>query len=285
MLGIFWFLVRLYIAKVNHDPFLFQIPRSMAWRYFLVSLVDLEANFFFILAYQYTSIVSIQLLDCFSLPCVILISVMFFNGSYKNFQFIAVAVCIAGVVLLVLADHHYQSTESSRASPLIGDLFALLGASMYALSSTLVEKISKSEFGSRSKNVSVVIELNCVMGVIGWVLAYIQAFLLGEFQNLSATPRDSSIGSFFFGFAFSVFSFYSIAPFLLRFSSAAVMNISLMTADFWSIVAAFLIFSHEFHFLYFVSLMIVLGSIFLYHKEDLSRKRRKSPYRFHKIEV
>ncbi len=40
------------------------------WKYALVAIADVEGNFLLVKAYQYTTIASVQLLDCFGIPCV-----------------------------------------------------------------------------------------------------------------------------------------------------------------------------------------------------------------------
>eukprot|EP00667_Euglena_gracilis_P033085 EG_transcript_52782 len=42
-------------------------PRLPWWVYFLVAMADVEGNFLIVKAYQYTDMVSVQLLDCFSI--------------------------------------------------------------------------------------------------------------------------------------------------------------------------------------------------------------------------
>lgn len=49
------------------------------WRYALLSIADVEANYFVVLAYQYTSITSVMLIDCFTIPCVMLLSRCFLH--------------------------------------------------------------------------------------------------------------------------------------------------------------------------------------------------------------
>lgn len=47
------------------------LPFPSWLRYALIAAVDVEANFLFIKAYQYTTLTSIQILDCFSIPSVV----------------------------------------------------------------------------------------------------------------------------------------------------------------------------------------------------------------------
>jgi len=44
------------------------------WKYFLLALADVEGNFFVVWAYQKTDIASATLLDCFTIPMVMILS-------------------------------------------------------------------------------------------------------------------------------------------------------------------------------------------------------------------
>lgn len=57
-----------------------QIP---AWKYALLALADVEGNFLVVSAYQYTSIASVMLLDCFAIPVVMLLSALFLNAKVR----------------------------------------------------------------------------------------------------------------------------------------------------------------------------------------------------------
>jgi len=63
-------------------------------------------------AYQYTSLTSVMLLDCWSIPCVIVLTWIFLKTKYGLRKFIGVGVCVAGLVLVVFSDAH----ASDRAS-------------------------------------------------------------------------------------------------------------------------------------------------------------------------
>lgn len=57
-------------------------------------------------AYQYTSLTSVMLLDCWSIPCVMLLTWIFLKTKYRYKKITGVIVCIAGLVLVVFSDVH-----------------------------------------------------------------------------------------------------------------------------------------------------------------------------------
>lgn len=57
-----------------------QIP---VWQYALLALADVEGNFLVVSAYKYTSISSAMLLDCFTIPVVMLLSALFLHAKVR----------------------------------------------------------------------------------------------------------------------------------------------------------------------------------------------------------
>lgn len=50
----------------------------------LLALADVEGNFLVVCAYKYTSISSAMLLDCFTIPVVMLLSAVFLNAKVRS---------------------------------------------------------------------------------------------------------------------------------------------------------------------------------------------------------
>jgi drug/metabolite transporter (DMT)-like permease len=78
--------------------------RRVGWQYAVVALLDVEANYLVVLAYRYTSLTSVMLLDCFAIPVVMVLSRWRFGTRYSGVQLAGVALSGIGVVLLVTAD-------------------------------------------------------------------------------------------------------------------------------------------------------------------------------------
>lgn len=54
----------------------------------LLAFADVEGNFLVVCAYKYTSISSAMLLDCFTIPVVMLLSALFLNAKVHMFAHI-----------------------------------------------------------------------------------------------------------------------------------------------------------------------------------------------------
>lgn len=72
--------------------------------YFFAAILDVEANFCVLLAYNYTTITSVMLLDCFSIPCVVILSTFFLGYKYSKIHFFAIMLCLIGFLFIVLND-------------------------------------------------------------------------------------------------------------------------------------------------------------------------------------
>ncbi|CAK9139485.1 unnamed protein product [Ilex paraguariensis] len=89
-----------------------QALKAKWYYYVLLGLVDVEANFLVVKAYQYTSITSVMLLDCWSIPSVIFLTWFFLKTKYRFRKFAGVAICVAGLVLVVFSDVHAAGRSS-----------------------------------------------------------------------------------------------------------------------------------------------------------------------------
>lgn len=95
------------------------------WPYFAaLALIDVEANYLVTKAYQFTSLTSVTLLDCFTIPSVMLLSWLLLKAKYRPGHFAGAAACIAGLAVLVLGDSQQGSNSSSNsmgANSLLGN--------------------------------------------------------------------------------------------------------------------------------------------------------------------
>ena len=97
------------------------------WLYGIVAIIDLEANVIIVSAYRYTSVTSVMLLDCFSIPCVMLLSYIFLNAKYSYQHLGGVVICLLGMGCIVLSDYYSESNGcDSCADPVYGDILCLV---------------------------------------------------------------------------------------------------------------------------------------------------------------
>ncbi|KAG5530942.1 hypothetical protein RHGRI_025774 [Rhododendron griersonianum] len=191
--------------------------------------MDLDIEILVVKAYQYTSITSIMLLDCWSIPSVIFLTWFFLKTKYRLRKAIGVAICVVGLVVVVFSDVHAKD-RSGGSNPLKGDLLVIAGSTLYAISNVSEEFFVKS--ADR-------VELMAMLGYFG---AIISACQINPYRSILERNELKSIhwsaGAVFpfIGFAVAMFLFYSGVPILLKMSGSTMLNLSLLTSDMWTVL-------------------------------------------------
>lgn len=239
----------------SSSPSYFSIP---LWKYFVVSLCDVEGNYFVVLAYQFTSITSVQLLDCFSIPVVLILSFLFLKAIYSRQHLLGALLCCLGLSLLIYADigDDQDDKKEDSSHPWLGDLLVLLGACFYAVSNISQEYVVKAFDW---------MEFLSALGLFGSVISGVQMAIL-ERDKLGAVDwEDPVVWAYLTGFNLSLFVLYVLTPLLIQRTSAVFLNLSFLTSDFWSIIVALFVFSAHLKPLYFVSFSIIVSGLILFH--------------------
>uniref|UniRef100_A0A3Q2WI86 Solute carrier family 35 member F1 n=1 Tax=Haplochromis burtoni TaxID=8153 RepID=A0A3Q2WI86_HAPBU len=173
------------------------------WKYMILGVIDIEANYLVLRAYQYTTLSSVQLLDCFVIPVVLLLSWFFLLVRYKTVHFVGTGLCLLGIGCMVGADILLGGQQGFGEQKLFGNLLVLGGAMLYGISNVCEEFIVKN-------------------------LSRVE-FLVWEKHRTSATS----------------------------------VNLSLLTADLYSLFCGLFLFHYKFSGLYLLSFfIIILGLVF-----------------------
>ncbi|XP_074906098.1 solute carrier family 35 member F2 isoform X2 [Buteo buteo] len=118
---------------------LWQILKQRWWKYIFLGLADVEANYMIVKAYQYTTLTSVQLLDCFGIPVLMALSWFILRARYRLIHFLAVAVCLLGVGTMVGADI-LAGRQDSEA--LLFTAFALCMFGLYSFMPVVIKVTS-----------------------------------------------------------------------------------------------------------------------------------------------
>uniref|UniRef100_A0A665TEU7 Solute carrier family 35 member F2-like n=1 Tax=Echeneis naucrates TaxID=173247 RepID=A0A665TEU7_ECHNA len=230
------------------DGNILQILKSRGWKYLLLGLVDVEANYAVVKAYQYTTITSIQLLDCFVVPVLMILSWWILNARYRPFHYVAVCICLLGVGAMVGADLLAGRDQGSTSNILLGDALVLLSATLYAVSNVCQEYTVKNLTR---------VEFLGMIGLFGTIISAIQMVLL-EREEIAAIQWSWQVGVLFAAFALCMYTLYSCMSIVIQLSSATSVNLSLLTADLFSLFCGVFLFQYNFSALYLVSLVVIL---------------------------
>ncbi|KAL2074262.1 hypothetical protein VTL71DRAFT_8040 [Oculimacula yallundae] len=230
----------------------FKLLMVDGWKYVILSFFDVEGNYFTVLAYRYTNLLSAQLLNFWSIICVVLISFFILRVRYKWTQIIGILVCCGGMGLLLASDHITGSNGGSPPTMLKGDLFGLAGATFYGLSNVFEEWfVSKRPM----------YEVLGMLGLFGIIINGITAAIFDRGQFATAT-WDGDVAGYLVGYTLILCLFYSLAPIILRMASAAFFDISLLTGNFWGVIIGIKVFHYAIHYLYPIAfVLIVLGLV------------------------
>uniref|UniRef100_A0A8C6TBF7 Solute carrier family 35 member F2 n=1 Tax=Neogobius melanostomus TaxID=47308 RepID=A0A8C6TBF7_9GOBI len=234
---------------------LWQVLRANWWKYLVMGLSDVEANYTVVKAYQFTTLTSIQLLDCFVIPVLMLLSWFLLKTRYRVVHFVAVGVCLLGVGAMVGADILAGRDQGSTQSVLLGDALVLLSAALYAVSNVCqedtVKRLSREQFLG-------------MMGLFGTVFSGIQLAVL-ETQAVASVQWDLHIILLFALYALCMFALYSFMPVVVKMTSATAVNLSLLTADLFSLFCGVFLFHYNFSALYVVSFVVIIVGFVMFN--------------------
>ncbi|XP_045412627.1 solute carrier family 35 member F2 isoform X1 [Lemur catta] len=241
-------------AGISISDNLLIILKRKWWKYILLGVADVEANYLVVRAYQYTTLTSVQLLDCFGIPVLMALSWFILHARYRVIHFIAVSVCLLGVGTMVGADVLAGRQEDSGSDVLLGDVFVLLGSSLYAISNVceeyVVKKLSRQEFLG-------------MVGLFGTIISGIQ-LLIVEYNDIASIHWDWKIALLFVAFALCMFCLYSFMPLVIKATSATSVNLGILTADLYSLFFGLFLFGYKFSGLYILSFTVIMLGFVLY---------------------
>ncbi|CAJ1361566.1 unnamed protein product [Effrenium voratum] len=235
------------------------------WRYAIWALADVEANYMVVLAYRYTSVASVMLLDGFTVPGAMLISRLLLGACYRKGHVAACVVCLCGLSLTVFSDSLSKGKAASAASNAwVGDVFVLCGASLYSLSNVQEELLLKRHC-SRSEALG-------MLGIFGSLISCVQAFVLESRQLISISWSWADLG-YLLGFQLSLFGIYVLTSIFLQISDAAVFNMSLLTCDVYSILFSWQVQHKQISWIYGVAFLLTLSGLLWYHRQPAPVER------------
>ncbi|EMC99018.1 hypothetical protein BAUCODRAFT_387957 [Baudoinia panamericana UAMH 10762] len=238
------------------------------WKYFILAFLDVQGNYFTVLAYRYTTILSAQLINFWAIAVVVVISLVFLKVRYHIAQYAGILVACAGLGLLVASDHITGSNGGPALNAVKGDLFALVGATCYGFSNVAEEfLVSKRPM----------YEVIGQLGFWGMFINGVQAAIFDRSSFRSAT-WNGQIAGYLVGYTLLLTWFYTAAPIIFRMASAAFFNIGLLTGNFWGVIVGLKIFHLHIHYLYPIAFVLIIGGHFVYYGTEGVLGEAKKPW-------
>lgn len=235
---------------------------------FILAFCDVEGNYFIVLAYQYTTMLSAQLINFWAIVVVVAVSFIFLRVRYHITQVLGIIICIGGMCILIASDHitgvHGRSVSISNQ--LKGDLFALLGATFYGLTNTAEEYFVSTR---------PVYEVLGQLSLFGMCINGMQVVIF-EYGKFHTAHWDANVAGYLVGYTLCLTLFYCLAPLLFRLSSATFFNISLLTMNFWGVCIGIGVFHYHIHWMYPIAFcLIILGQLIYYVGRQILGEARK----------
>ncbi|NWW35185.1 S35F2 protein, partial [Panurus biarmicus] len=233
---------------------LWQILKQRWWKYIFLAVTDVEANYAVVKAYQYTTLTSVQLLDCFGIPVLMALSWFLLGARYRLIHFLAVAICLLGVGTMVGADILAGRPDGEGSDVVIGDVLVLLGASLYAISNVgeeyIVKNLSRVEFLG-------------MVGLFGTIISGLQLAIV-EHKELMRIQWNWKVALLFAAFALCMFGLYSFMPVVIKVTSATSVNLGILTSDLYSFFLGLFLFNYKFSGLYILAFIVIMVGFILY---------------------
>ncbi|KAF3840648.1 hypothetical protein F7725_006510, partial [Dissostichus mawsoni] len=246
------------------------------WKYLLMGVADVEANYTVVKAYQYTTLTSIQLLDCFVIPVLMVLSWFFLKTRFRPVHLVSVGVLCWGSGRWWGPTSWQGATRApvrnllfTPSSVVLGDGLVLLSAVLYAISNVCQEQTVKNL--SR-------IEFLGMMGLFGTLISGVQLAVLEthavaaikwDFHTCKLTSCFVNLRVFeslWFGlYALCMYSLYSFMPVVVKMTSATAVNLSLLTADLFSLFCGLFLFHYSFSTLYIISFVVIMVGFVMFN--------------------
>ncbi|XP_015786442.1 solute carrier family 35 member F2 [Tetranychus urticae] len=242
-----------WLAFKPGDSNLFTVMRLRGWKYFILAAMDVEANFLVVKAYQYTTLTSIQLLDCFTIPTVLLLSWLWIKVQYGIVHILGVCLSLIGIGCLIYSDLDESTKGQEAKNRFLGDMLCIMGATLYGISNVTQEYVVKSYS---------IVEFLGMIGLFGSIIGGVQLaiFELKEVKALFHLDKYIQI-SLILSYAACLLLFYITMPLVLQVSNATSVNISMLSADFYSLLIGLYLFDYKFNWLYFISFALIIMGV------------------------
>ena len=224
-------------------------PRSDIswWRYLVVSVFGLVGDWTAVLAYNKTSLASAMLFATTVIFWVAPLSYFVFKRKINWKQFLAILLAAIGISLVLVAD-------GTKGSKLVGNLIALASAICYAISTVTQEKLVNDE--------SIRLYL-CRFSSCACPLALILSGSI-EWKTICHYEWNWKVIIMMFSYAILLALYYMISPVIMQHSNATVMNLSVLTSNFYSLAISIIFFHLRASWLYLVGFFCIPIAILLF---------------------
>lgn len=206
------------------------------------------------LAYRYTNIMSAQLINFWAIVVVMAVSFILLHVRYHYTQIIGILICIGGMGVLIASDH-LTGSSGQAVDPVKGDLFALLASTCYGLSNVTQEYLVSKR------------PMYEVVGQLAFWAMFINGTQAAIFdrQSFRDATWNGAVAGYLVGFTICLSLFYATAPLIFRLASAALLNLSMLTGNFWGVIMGVEVLGLSVHWMYPIAYVLIMLGHFVYY--------------------
>jgi len=236
--------------------------RSPWYHYLCLSCLDIVPNYLGLLAIHQTSFTSATLLQSLTIPSAMIFCRILLGKKYRPTHFIGVVLCMMGGSITVLMDKGAASSsgmETVHPHSYRGDILAVIAALGYGLGDACAELWSKHV--NRDEYLGMIGLFGALWSLIACVLyernAVIEAF----------TAEDGmvflTVGVILW-YIVSLAGYYIVSSAFLIKSDATLLNLSIQTQNFWSLLFSMVIFQEYPRLPFYFAISMVVTGVFVY---------------------
>lgn len=217
------------------------------WRYLVVSVCAVSGDYTAIKAYDTTSFSSALIFITTVVFWVAPLAYFIFGRKINWIQFIAILISMCGSVCVFIAD-------GAEGSKWLGNVLALSSAILYAILTVLQELLVHND------------SLHLYLFRFSTGAAPIAAILSGSLEWKVMRDYNWTIESASLIVVYSILLAASdfMSPFVMQYSDATTMNISMLTSNFYSLAISILAFGQKASWLYLVGFFCVPIAIVIF---------------------
>jgi len=229
----------------------------------VLAILNVEANFFTILAFRYTTLTSITLFDSLAIPAAMFTSKQLLGCRYYPSHMMGASICFIGVVMNVCVDFSVEEEDYvENEHRMLGDVLAMAGGILYGVNDTLMELMVKKYCQT---------EFLGLLGFYGTLISIVQILFLEMDEVFSFLNNDCedccsmtvSLGLLTVFFIAEYCNNVGRAKFLC-YSEAALLNLSLLTADLYAVLFSVFVELIYPNPVFYVALVLIVSGVIIY---------------------
>ncbi|KAF8568342.1 hypothetical protein P879_08339 [Paragonimus westermani] len=167
------------------------------------------------------------------------------------------------------------ATMDATRAIVLGDMLAIVGAILYGVSSVLQEYIIQKERATTYLTWCMLVSA-VISAIYCAALEHVQLTEIVNSVTIHGQRLPRIAIAYFAGYVASMFFLDTLMAFTITRVSAVLINLSLLAADVYSLVAGLFLFHLKFHHLYFVSFALIITGLVFYAARNAKEQEKLS---------